>query len=74
MVVSAITGIAGLRPTLAAVRAGRSVALANKESMVVAGPLLRREAARSGASLIPVDSEHSGVFQCLAGPGPGLRP
>jgi 1-deoxy-D-xylulose-5-phosphate reductoisomerase len=67
MVVSAITGIAGLRPTLAAVRAGRSVALANKESMVVAGPLLRREAARSGASLIPVDSEHSGVFQCLAG-------
>jgi 1-deoxy-D-xylulose-5-phosphate reductoisomerase len=67
LVVSAITGIAGLRPTLAAVRAGRTVALANKESMVAAGPLLRREAARSGASLIPVDSEHSGVFQCLAG-------
>jgi 1-deoxy-D-xylulose-5-phosphate reductoisomerase len=66
-VVSAITGIAGLRPTLAAVRAGKTMALANKESMVVAGPILRREAARSGAVLIPVDSEHSGVFQCLAG-------
>ncbi len=67
LVVSAITGIAGLRPTLAAVRAGRTVALANKESMVAAGPILRRAAARSGAALIPVDSEHSGVFQCLAG-------
>jgi 1-deoxy-D-xylulose-5-phosphate reductoisomerase len=66
IVVSAITGVQGLRPTLAAVRAGKTVALANKESMVVAGPLLRREAARSGAVFIPVDSEHSGVFQCLA--------
>ena len=67
LVVSAITGIAGLRPTLAAVKAGRPVALANKESMVAGGPLLRRAAARSGAILIPVDSEHSGVFQCLTG-------
>jgi 1-deoxy-D-xylulose-5-phosphate reductoisomerase len=67
IVVSAITGVQGLRPTLAAVRAGKRVALANKESMVVAGPLLRREAARSGAAFIPVDSEHSGVFQCLSG-------
>jgi 1-deoxy-D-xylulose-5-phosphate reductoisomerase len=66
IVVSAITGVQGLRPTLAAVRAGKTVALANKESMVVAGPLLRKEAARSGAVFIPVDSEHSGVFQCLA--------
>jgi 1-deoxy-D-xylulose-5-phosphate reductoisomerase len=57
----------GFRPTLAAVRAGRWVALANKESMVVGGALIAREAARSGARLIPVDSEHSGVFQCLAG-------
>jgi len=70
LVVSAITGFSGLRPTLAAVRAGKTVALANKESMVVAGSLLRREAKRSGASLIPVDSEHSGVFQCLAGRDP----
>jgi 1-deoxy-D-xylulose-5-phosphate reductoisomerase len=68
--VSAITGFNGLRPTLAAVRAGKIVALANKESMVAAGPLLRREAKRSGATFIPVDSEHSGVFQCLAGQKP----
>jgi 1-deoxy-D-xylulose-5-phosphate reductoisomerase len=66
-VVSAITGIAGLGPTLAAVRAGKTVALANKESMVVAGPFLRRAAARSGAVIIPVDSEHNGIFQCLEG-------
>ena len=65
VVVSAITGKSGLAPTLEAVRAGRRVALANKESMVVAGALLRREAAKSGAEIIPVDSEHSGVFQCL---------
>lgn len=66
VVVSAITGINGLKPTLAAVRAGKKVALANKESMVVAGPLLCDEARKSGAHIIPVDSEHSGVFQCLA--------
>ncbi len=66
VVIAAITGMSGFRPTLAAVRAGRTVALANKESMVVGGAFLRREAARSGARIIPVDSEHSGVFQCLA--------
>lgn len=66
IVVSAITGISGLGPTLEAVRAGRRVALANKESMVVGGAFLRKEAARSGARIIPVDSEHSGVFQCLS--------
>jgi 1-deoxy-D-xylulose-5-phosphate reductoisomerase len=65
-VVSAITGISGLGPTLEAVRAGRRVALANKESMVVGGALLRKEASRSGARIIPVDSEHSGIFQCLS--------
>ncbi len=70
LVVSAITGFSGLRPTLAATRAGRTIALANKESMVAAGPLLQREAKRSGTSFIPVDSEHSGVFQCLAGQNP----
>jgi 1-deoxy-D-xylulose-5-phosphate reductoisomerase len=66
-VVSAITGMSGFAPTLEAVRAGRRVALANKEAMVVGGALLRAAAARSGARIIPVDSEHSGVFQCLAG-------
>ena len=65
IVVSAITGMSGFGPTLEAVRAGRRVALANKESMVVGGAFLRKEASRSGARIIPVDSEHSGVFQCL---------
>ncbi len=66
IVVSAIPGIAGLKPTLAAVRAGKKVALANKESMVVAGPLILSMAEESGTQIIPVDSEHSGIFQCLA--------
>jgi 1-deoxy-D-xylulose-5-phosphate reductoisomerase len=66
IVLSAITGINGLRPTLAAVRAGKRVALANKESLVVAGPLMLEMARQTGSQIIPVDSEHSGVFQCLA--------
>lgn len=65
IVVSAITGIKGLRPTLAAVKAGKRVALANKESMVAAGPLIQDEARNSGSEIIPVDSEHNGIFQCL---------
>jgi 1-deoxy-D-xylulose-5-phosphate reductoisomerase len=66
VVVAAITGIEGLRPTAAAVETGVRVALANKESMVVGGAILRSKAASSGAEIIPVDSEHSGIFQCLA--------
>ena len=66
IVISAITGIEGLRPTLAAVGRGKKVALANKESLVVAGPILQNLIEKSGAQVIPVDSEHSGVFQCLA--------
>ena len=66
IVLSAITGISGLRPTMAAVRSGARVALANKESMVVGGDLIQKAAAASGAEIIPVDSEHSAVFQCLA--------
>jgi len=66
IVVAAITGIEGLRPTLAAVEKGVRVALANKEAMVVAGAILKSRAASSGAEIIPVDSEHSGIFQCLA--------
>ncbi len=65
IVVSAITGIEGLEPTLAAVRQARRLALANKEAMVVAGSLIRTEARASGAEIIPVDSEHCGIFQCL---------
>jgi 1-deoxy-D-xylulose-5-phosphate reductoisomerase len=66
IVVAAITGIEGLKPTLAAVDSGARVALANKETMVVAGAILRSRADASGSEIIPVDSEHSGIFQCLA--------
>lgn len=66
IVLSAITGINGLRPTMAAVQGGKRVALANKESLVVAGPLMMEMAKQAGSQIIPVDSEHSGVFQCLA--------
>ncbi len=65
-IVSAITGINGLRPTMGAVQAGKRVALANKECMVAAGPLIMKTARQTGAQIIPVDSEHSGIFQCLA--------
>ena len=65
-VVSAQVGAAGLAATHAAVLAGKTVALANKESLVLAGDLLRAEAAKSGAVILPVDSEHNAIFQCLA--------
>lgn len=64
---AAIVGCAGLRPTIAALRAGGTVALANKESLVSAGALMMDAAAASGATLLPVDSEHNAIFQCLAG-------
>ncbi|HKT75920.1 MAG TPA: 1-deoxy-D-xylulose-5-phosphate reductoisomerase [Sphingobium sp.] len=64
---AAIVGCAGLRPTMAALRAGGTVALANKESLVSAGALMMDAAAHSGATLLPVDSEHNAIFQCLAG-------
>jgi 1-deoxy-D-xylulose-5-phosphate reductoisomerase len=67
IVLSAIVGAAGLRPTRHAVGTGRRVALANKESLVMAGALMQRAAAASGAELIPVDSEHSALHQCLRG-------
>jgi 1-deoxy-D-xylulose-5-phosphate reductoisomerase len=67
VVVAGLVGAVGLRPTLAALRAGRRVALANKEVLVMAGALAMRERARSGAELLPVDSEHSAIFQALAG-------
>jgi len=66
-VVSAMVGAAGLRPTLTAVRAGKRVALANKEALVTAGGLVMDEARASGATILPVDSEHSAVFQVLEG-------
>lgn len=67
MVLSAFVGIAGLRATWAALEAGKTVALANKESLVVAGPLITRLARERGAKILPVDSEHSAIFQALHG-------
>ncbi len=67
MVVSAIAGAAGLPPTMAAIDAGKDIALANKETMVMAGGLVMDRAASRGVKIIPVDSEHSAIFQCLAG-------
>ncbi len=66
-VVTAVVGMIGLRPTLAAIQAGKRIALANKETLVCAGELVMAEAARCGAEIIPVDSEHSAIFQCLQG-------
>jgi 1-deoxy-D-xylulose-5-phosphate reductoisomerase len=67
IVVSALVGGAGLLPTLAAIRAGRTIALANKEPLVMAGALMTAAARARGVALLPVDSEHSAIFQCLGG-------
>lgn len=67
MVLAAIVGYAGLRSTLSAVNAGKQIALANKETLVVAGELVTKAAREKGVNLYPVDSEHSAIFQCLAG-------
>ncbi len=67
MVVSAIVGAAGLVPTMAAIQAGKDIALANKETLVTAGPLVMEAVARHGVKLYPVDSEHSAIFQSLEG-------
>ena len=66
-VLSSVVGMAGLKPTLAAIRERKRIALANKETLVCAGELVMTEAARYGAELLPVDSEHSAIFQCLMG-------
>lgn len=67
MVVTAMVGYSGLLPTLRAVEAGKDIALANKETLVVAGEMITRLAREKGVDLLPVDSEHSAIFQCLAG-------
>mgnify|MGYP002511949526 FL=1 len=66
-VVTAIVGVAGLRPTLAAIDCGKRIALANKETLVCAGELVMERAKEKGAEIVPVDSEHSAIFQCLQG-------
>ncbi len=71
IVLNAVVGAAGIMPSLAAIRSGKDLAIANKECLVAAGEVITREAAAAGVSLIPVDSEHSAVFQCLRGEEPG---
>lgn len=66
-VITAVVGMVGLKPTLAAIRAGKRIGLANKETLVCAGELVMAEADRWGAEIVPVDSEHSAIFQCLMG-------
>ena len=66
-VVTAVSGAVGLRPTLAAIEKGRRIALANKETLVCAGDIVMRRARECGAEIVPVDSEHSAIFQCLTG-------
>lgn len=69
MVVTAVVGMVGLKPTLAAIGGKKRIALANKETLVCAGELVMEAAAKSGAEIVPVDSEHSAIFQCLQGCG-----
>ena len=68
-VITAVVGMLGLKPTLAAIRAGKRIGLANKETLVCAGELVMAEAEKYGTEIIPVDSEHSAIFQCLMGIG-----
>ena len=70
-VVTAVSGSVGLKPTLAAIDAKKRIALANKETLVCAGELVMRRARETGAEIVPVDSEHSAIFQCLTGRGKG---
>ena len=70
LVLTAMVGFSGLRPTIEAIRAGKHIALANKETLVVAGELIMKEAKQKQVNIIPVDSEHSAIFQCLSGEPP----
>lgn len=67
VVITAMVGISGLRPTIAALKGGKTIGLANKETLVVAGELIMRLASETGSRIIPVDSEHSAIYQCLIG-------
>ena len=69
IVLTALVGFAGLAPTMRAIEAGKHIAIANKETLVVAGELVTKAAARKNVALLPVDSEHSAIFQCLTGEG-----
>src|SRR5579864_4699693 len=70
VVVAATSGLVGLKPTLAAIGAGKTIALANKETLVMAGHLVTQAAQRTGVAILPIDSEHSAIWQCLRGEAP----
>jgi len=72
IVVTSLMGFAGLEPTIAAIEAGKDIALANKETLVVAGEIVMRLAKEHGVSILPVDSEHCALFQCLQGEEPSV--
>ncbi|MHB1418373.1 MAG: 1-deoxy-D-xylulose-5-phosphate reductoisomerase [Bacillota bacterium] len=72
-VVAATSGVVGIKPTLQAIRQGKTIALANKETLVVAGEQVMKAAMASGVAILPVDSEHSAIFQCLAGRTQGVE-
>ena len=67
LVLVALVGYSGLKPTMRAIESGKTIALANKETLVVAGELITKLAAEKGVNILPVDSEHSAIFQCLVG-------
>ena len=67
IVIASMVGYSGLKPTIAAIKAGKTIALANKETLVAAGQIISEEVSKSGSKIIPVDSEHSAIFQCLTG-------
>ena len=67
MVLTALVGYAGLLPTINAIKAKKNIALANKETLVVAGELITKLAAQNGVAILPVDSEHGAIFKCLTG-------
>ncbi len=67
MMIAAIVGFAGLKPTLEAINNGKAIGLANKETLVVAGDIVMQKAVEKTAPVIPIDSEHSAIFQCLVG-------
>ena len=70
LVLNSVVGMVGLEPTLAAIAAGKEVALANKETLVAGGALVMEAAKKRGVKILPVDSEHSAIFQCLQGRPP----
>ena len=74
IVLIAIVGTAGLQPALAAIRAGKDIAVASKEILVMAGEIVMSEARKHGVRVLAVDSEHSAIFQCLDGKPPSFRP